>query len=951
MYVHSVSGMDSHSTQVGRPYGGCAILWKRELGVTVTPVPSNSKRLCCSIVQCENFSFLLACVYMPCDTNASLQSANDFSNILCDIMVLSQIHCMDHIVIAGDLNTDLSRSGSHHTQIIHEFMDKNCLKVCTAGNIDYTFESKINGARSLLDHIIVSENMYDLVSNVCVKHDGDNLSDHSPVIAEICCQSAYVPSPPKQGSYPRFKWKDVQASDKYQDKLNILLSDVSLPYEALSCRNFHCSEHNYEIQLFHDNIVNCCLQASEHINITANSHENSHKNKVIPGWNKYVAPYYEKALFWHSIWKDNGSPRSGMLADIRNRTRLKYHYAIRFVEKNKNTVSANNMAESLMNNNYREFWGEVSNRRKTKSTYPNTIDNTSGPESIAELFASKSDQLYNCVSYDSDQMAELYRDICSDIGNHESSCNQLDYISIDNICKGVLFLKPDKSDGLSGFTSDHIINGNYLLFDYITKLMSCMLKHGFAPEGLCVANIMPIPKNRKKSLYNSDNYRGIALSSIIGKLFDLIILSSNESNLQTSDLQFGFKANHSTVQCTLAVNETINYYINNDTDVHCMLLDASKAFDRVEYVKLFNLLRKRNMCPLMLRLLLYMYTNQSVFISWCNFSSYSFATSNGVKQGGVLSPILFTVYVDELIKKLHDSGIGCYIGHWFMGVFVYADDIILLAPTSTALKRLLKICDDFSEEYKVKFNPDKCKYMVFNSDVNVTDGVNFISFNDTNIKSSETEVHLGNKIGLSASTMNVNRCINEMYYHTNYLRSTFSACSSDVLYKLFQTYCMPLYGLQLWDLTDKIVNNFYTCWRKCIRSLLNLPYRTHNSLLHVIVNDLDAEHQIHKRYVKFLHDLSHSENSCMKLCFNLIKFGSQSPVSNSFSYLCNVYGIDKDYFSYEHKNSATSRCRLVNISDCISADGTFIRELLYMRDFGCESRNDVQDIIDYLCIK
>ena len=67
-----------------------------------------------------------------------------------------------------------------------------------------------------------------------------------------------------------------------------------------------------------------------------------------------------------------------------------------------------------------------------------------------------------------------------------------------------------------------------------------------------------------------------------------LVLLSHADELQTSDHQFGFKSKHSTVQCTLAVNETVNYYINNDSSVNCMLLDASKAFDRVEYTQVIS---------------------------------------------------------------------------------------------------------------------------------------------------------------------------------------------------------------------------------------------------------------------------------------------------------------------------------------------------------------------------
>ncbi len=82
--------------------------------------------------------------------------------------------------------------------------------------------------------------------------------------------------------------------------------------------------------------------------------------------------------------------------------------------------------------------------------------------------------------------------------------------------------------------------------------------------------------------------------------------------------------------------------------MYTVLLDATKAFDRANYCKLFRKLLDRKMSPLVLRLLLYTYTNQSMQVRWGGHTSTRFNVQNGVKQGGVLSPILFSVYIDGL---------------------------------------------------------------------------------------------------------------------------------------------------------------------------------------------------------------------------------------------------------------------------------------------------------------
>ena len=86
-----------------------------------------------------------------------------------------------------------------------------------------------------------------------------------------------------------------------------------------------------------------------------------------------------------------------------------------------------------------------------------------------------------------------------------------------------------------------------------------------------------------------------------------------------------------------------------------------------------------------IRLLLDSYLNQRICAEWGACKSDFFQATNGVKQGSIISPILFTVYVDELIARLQASGLGCNIGRSYIGVLGYADDLTLLYPSVNAL--------------------------------------------------------------------------------------------------------------------------------------------------------------------------------------------------------------------------------------------------------------------------
>ena len=110
--------------------------------------------------------------------------------------------------------------------------------------------------------------------------------------------------------------------------------------------------------------------------------------------------------------------------------------------------------------------------------------------------------------------------------------------------------------------------------------------------------------------------------------------------------------------------------------------------------------------------MLNMCMKHNINVKWNDHYSSYFGTKNGVCQGGIISPLLFYLYIDQLIGP-RNSGIGCHIGLRYTGCLCYADDLTLLSPTLKGLQKMVNICENFGVTYGVSYNATKTVCIAF----------------------------------------------------------------------------------------------------------------------------------------------------------------------------------------------------------------------------------------------
>ena len=210
------------------------------------------------------------------------------------------------------------------------------------------------------------------------------------------------------------------------------------------------------------------------------------------------------------------------------KTRNRYHLIIRKKRRLLERMKRDNMLQFCLEND------DIKRQRKCKQTFPTTIDEHT--DDIPEYLAGNYEGLYNGVD-DKDNLVKLEHELKEKIDDH--SITFVDRVTTD-VVKNVMKkkLKPGKTDAVANITSDYLIYAPDKLFEILSICFKSYIVHAHVSEFLLISTLVPIIKDKLGDITSSNNYRYIAISSLVMKIFDLVILSTFSEYLQLDDLQF-----------------------------------------------------------------------------------------------------------------------------------------------------------------------------------------------------------------------------------------------------------------------------------------------------------------------------------------------------------------------------------------------------------------------------
>ena len=444
--------------------------------------------------------------------------------------------------------------------------------------------------------------------------------------------------------------------------------------------------------------------------------------------------------------------------------------------------------------------------------------------------------------------------------------NTCDIFTHTEMLTAISHLKTGKAVGNDCLSAESFKYADTSICVFLCMLFNSILYHSYLPSKLMDTVIVPIVKDKKGDLGSKNNFRPIALTTIMSKLFEILILNRYGDLLHSTDNQFGYKKKHATLK------QVVDYYRSNSSPVYICFLDASKAFDRVNYDILCKKLASRNLPNVIVRILHVWFSRQCFYVKWGSVLSQSFHATNGVRQGGILSPHLFNVYINELSIRLNSQFFGCHINSICYNHLVYADDTVLLAPSPKGLQMLIDICVAFGIENDIVCNEEKTKCMCVKPSVMKDLYVPTFHLGHLNIKAVEKETYLGYIINADMSDDDhISKEIRNIYARGNMLVRNFKHCMTGVKITLFKTYCSSLYCCPMWTKYRKsTIGKVNVAFNKVFKIFMNVPSSFSPSWLFLICDVLNFPTLRRKLVLSFMKRIKKSSNVLISNSYNFL---------------------------------------------------------------------------------
>ena len=262
-------------------------------------------------------------------------------------------------------------------------------------------------------------------------------------------------------------------------------------------------------------------------------------------------------------------------------------------------------------------------------------------------------------------------------------------------------LSTNKSSGIDNIVNEYFKHAAEILLEPLHTLFNKILNSGSFPTQWATGVVVPIHK--KGDFDDPNNYRGITLISCFAKLFTSVLNKRLETwskeNDNSSDAQFGFKANHSTIDAVFILKFLIDQQLQTKKKLYCAFIDLKKAFDSVSRLSLWYKLIKCGIDGKVFDIIRSMYANIKLRVKCLNSLSDLYLCDVGLLQGEIMSPFLFSLFINDIEAHLQENiNDGINIEQLQLYLLLFADDAVLFSESREGLQNNINNLESYCQK-------------------------------------------------------------------------------------------------------------------------------------------------------------------------------------------------------------------------------------------------------------
>lgn len=438
--------------------------------------------------------------------------------------------------------------------------------------------------------------------------------------------------------------------------------------------------------------------------------------------------------------------------------------------------------------------------------------------------------------------------------------------TVQEIKSAISSLKNNKAAGIDGIPAEFLKADPDTTASILLPLFQAIWEEEIYPSDWKEGVIAKIPK--KGSLTNCNNWRGISLLSVFSKLMARIVLERIKERINSTlkKHQTGFRSGHSCVDNINTLRIIIEQSTELNSPLHLMFVDFEKAFDRVKQEYIWKSLNRRGIPEKIVAIIKASYENARSYVLHCGQLTEPFEVQQGVRQGCILSPILFLTVVDDVmttaVGENERNGIQW---HTFkrLSHLDYADDVCLMAHSSSALNEMCQALHNNGIKVGLKINVEKTKIIRTSRSTHQA-----ILFNEVAVGEVEQFKYLGSILTPDGGAeLDIENRISKARTAFGALSRVWqsNAITMRTKLRIFETNVKSvlLYACETWKVTATITKKLQVYINRCLRRILKIrwPRIISNRALWQQTNQVAIDVEIRKRKWRWIGHTLRKDNT------------------------------------------------------------------------------------------